>query len=172
MFRRLALVGAIATLAIGLLAPAAMAGGEKVTICHKPGTKAEGTLVVAAPAVDAHLAHGDALGDCGGSPPVDGCIALGDPEYDGLYQQGHLNGLVFGTPGPGDPEHYWLPDLSFRNVGEPYGNPEVTASWLPGPASGDQGEVHLAWPPVGEVVSISWRSEGQILWSVDCYDGY
>jgi hypothetical protein len=39
-------------------------GQEKVTLCHKPGTPAEHTLVVAAPAVDAHLAHGDTLGPC------------------------------------------------------------------------------------------------------------
>jgi hypothetical protein len=36
----------------------------KVTICHKPGTSAERTLVVAENAVKAHLAHGDRRGAC------------------------------------------------------------------------------------------------------------
>jgi hypothetical protein len=40
----------------------------KVLICHKPGTPAEQTLEVAAAAVEAHLAHGDALGSCDDLP--------------------------------------------------------------------------------------------------------
>ena len=36
----------------------------QVTICHKPGTPAEQTKEVDAPAVPAHLAHGDTLGAC------------------------------------------------------------------------------------------------------------
>ncbi|MGB5705781.1 MAG: carboxypeptidase-like regulatory domain-containing protein [Arenicellales bacterium] len=36
----------------------------KVTVCHKPGTPAEKTLTIAAPAVNAHLNHGDSVGDC------------------------------------------------------------------------------------------------------------
>jgi hypothetical protein len=39
-------------------------GQAKMTICHKPGTPAEKTLVVATPAVSAHLVHGDTLGPC------------------------------------------------------------------------------------------------------------
>jgi hypothetical protein len=39
-------------------------GQAKVTLCHKPGTPAEHTIVVAEPAVAAHLAHGDTLGAC------------------------------------------------------------------------------------------------------------
>jgi hypothetical protein len=39
-------------------------GQEQVTICHKPGTPAEHTIVVARPALDAHLGHGDILGAC------------------------------------------------------------------------------------------------------------
>jgi hypothetical protein len=35
-----------------------------VTICHKPGTPAEKTLTVPAPAVQGHLGHGDVLGPC------------------------------------------------------------------------------------------------------------
>jgi hypothetical protein len=48
-------------------------GQEKVTICHKPGTPAEKTLRVAAPAVDAHLAHGDTVGACAAPCDVSAC---------------------------------------------------------------------------------------------------
>jgi hypothetical protein len=42
-------------------------GDGKVTICHKPDHKKGGkTLVVDAPAVPAHLGHGDTLGPCSG----------------------------------------------------------------------------------------------------------
>lgn len=44
-------------------------GHTPVTICHKPGTPAEHTLVVDDDAVPAHLAHGDYLGPCEGTPP-------------------------------------------------------------------------------------------------------
>jgi hypothetical protein len=38
---------------------------EKVLVCHKPNNKRGGiTLSIAAPAVPAHLAHGDTLGPC------------------------------------------------------------------------------------------------------------
>lgn len=50
---------------------------EKVTICHKPGTPAQQTLVVAASAVGAHLGHGDLLGACGV------CSVNGAMECDG-----------------------------------------------------------------------------------------
>jgi hypothetical protein len=40
------------------------ANGEKVLVCHKPDKKGGHTLSVAAPAVPAHLAHGDKLGAC------------------------------------------------------------------------------------------------------------
>lgn len=43
-------------------------GHTPVTICHKPGTPAEQTLVVDDDAVSAHLGHGDYLGAC---QPVD-----------------------------------------------------------------------------------------------------
>ena len=36
----------------------------QVTICHKPGTPAQQTLVVGAPAVPAHMRHGDTMGAC------------------------------------------------------------------------------------------------------------
>jgi len=38
--------------------------GEKVTICHKPGTKAEQTKQVPRDALSGHLGHGDTLGPC------------------------------------------------------------------------------------------------------------
>jgi hypothetical protein len=34
----------------------------KVTICHKPGTPAEGTLAIPIAALDPHLGHGDTIG--------------------------------------------------------------------------------------------------------------
>lgn len=52
--------------------PVAAGGGEeKVTICHRPpgNPENEHTIVVGAPAVPAHLAHGDDLGECGFQPP-------------------------------------------------------------------------------------------------------
>jgi len=39
-------------------------GQEKVLICHKPDKKGGNTLSIAAPAVPAHLGHGDKLGAC------------------------------------------------------------------------------------------------------------
>lgn len=38
--------------------------GGKVTICHKPNSKAEHTIVIDQSAVPAHLNHGDTLGAC------------------------------------------------------------------------------------------------------------
>jgi hypothetical protein len=40
------------------------ANGEKVLVCHKPEKKSRHTLSLPAPAVPAHLAHGDQLGAC------------------------------------------------------------------------------------------------------------
>ena len=37
---------------------------QKVTICHKPGTRAERTLFLPPPAILKHLKHGDILGAC------------------------------------------------------------------------------------------------------------
>lgn len=85
MLRRIMLVGAITALIIGLLAPAASAGGEQVTLCHKPGTPAEGTLVVAASAVDAHLAHGDTLHECGWMAIADACTYLNALAQESVY---------------------------------------------------------------------------------------
>jgi hypothetical protein len=41
-----------------------------ITICHKPGTPAQKTLVLPEPAIPGHLDHGDTLGLCEDSPPV------------------------------------------------------------------------------------------------------
>jgi hypothetical protein len=47
-------------------------GQEKVTLCHK----GKNTLTVGAPAQEAHLSHGDSLGECGGN----GEEGAGEPE--------------------------------------------------------------------------------------------
>lgn len=72
----------------------AVAGQEKVTLCHKPGTPAEGTLEVAEAAVQAHLDHGDVLGACA-PPALDGCTALNDPTLDGIYISAEYHNLIF-----------------------------------------------------------------------------
>jgi len=46
--------------------------GEKVTICHKPGTPAEQTITISVNALDTHLAHGDFVGACETPPPPTG----------------------------------------------------------------------------------------------------
>ena len=49
-------------------------GGTKVTLCHIPPGKPGNahTITVGAPAVPAHLAHGDTLGPCSGNGKGDG----------------------------------------------------------------------------------------------------
>lgn len=37
---------------------------KKVTICHKPGTPAQKTLVIPVQALAGHLSHGDTIGPC------------------------------------------------------------------------------------------------------------
>lgn len=49
-----------------LLASLSRAATQKVAVCHFPENgDAEHTIIIGAPAVDAHLAHGDTLGECG-----------------------------------------------------------------------------------------------------------
>jgi hypothetical protein len=72
----------------------AVAGQEKVTLCHKPGTPAEGTLEVAQAAVQAHLDHGDVLGACV-EPVPDALTALNDRSLDGLYISATFENLEF-----------------------------------------------------------------------------
>jgi len=69
---------------------------DKTVLCHKPGTPAEGTLEVATAAVEAHLGHGDVLGECTGGGPGDACTAINDPGLDGTgISEVHLYDLVF-----------------------------------------------------------------------------
>lgn len=62
----LALTVGVALANGGGRADAAGGGSEKVTLCHIPpdNPSAAHTITVGAPAVDAHLAHGDTLGPC------------------------------------------------------------------------------------------------------------
>jgi hypothetical protein len=48
---------------------APVTSSKTITICHKPGTPAEKTLVLPAAAVPGHLQHGDYEGPCQGSAP-------------------------------------------------------------------------------------------------------
>jgi len=63
----------IAVMSVLIYATVVNAGSEKVTICHvPPGNPGNAQIItVGAPAVAAHLAHGDALGPCVpiGPPP-------------------------------------------------------------------------------------------------------
>jgi hypothetical protein len=61
----ISLVSLIAT----LLYEPAPASQEMVTLCHKPGTPAEQTLILPESAVPGHMGHGDTLGECGGGGP-------------------------------------------------------------------------------------------------------
>lgn len=58
---------------------------EKVAICHKPGTPAEGTLYLPGPAIEGHLAHGDVEGTCETpeAAPVTTCPELDAADIDG-----------------------------------------------------------------------------------------
>ena len=54
-------------------------GQEKVLICHKPGTEDQEEIRVARPAVEAHINHGDTLGECPClSPCGDDCCGDGE----------------------------------------------------------------------------------------------
>ena len=48
---------------------AKQAATTTVTVCHKPGTPAEGTLEISGSALEAHLAHGDIEGACDSMTP-------------------------------------------------------------------------------------------------------
>ena len=76
---------------------AAAAGRAQVAICHKPGTSAQQTLLVADPAVPAHVGHGDRLGECGLPPGATACpiprVVTGS--------QGPQATLTFQDTGPG-----------------------------------------------------------------------
>lgn len=87
---RTALVAAVA-LAVLLIAGSATAnrgkGHDPVTLCHKPGTPAEHTITVDdSSLVQAHLEHGDYLGECRPSNPPPPPTSPPPPEVcpDGL----------------------------------------------------------------------------------------
>ena len=52
---------------LGLLGSTTTPGAGVVAICHKPSGTSPQTLVIAVPALGAHLAHGDTVGVCPGS---------------------------------------------------------------------------------------------------------
>ncbi len=85
MLRKIVFTLLVAVLVSTVTVGSVSAGQEKVTVCHKPGTPAEATLEIAAPALNAHLGHGDYEGACTG-PQSDGCTALNavvpDPQTD------------------------------------------------------------------------------------------
>ncbi len=61
---------------LGLETSSTTPGQGFVTLCHKPAGSSPQTLVIAVPALGAHLAHGDSVGVCPGSgatttPPTD-----------------------------------------------------------------------------------------------------
>lgn len=61
---------------LGLETSSTTPGQGFVTLCHKPAGSSPQTLVIAVPALGAHLAHGDTVGVCAGSgatttPPND-----------------------------------------------------------------------------------------------------
>ena len=58
--------------------------GPKVTICHIPPGDPENAqaIVVGEPAMDAHLNHGDTLGDCGNQPSCGDEVREGTEECD------------------------------------------------------------------------------------------
>lgn len=60
---------------------------EKVSICHKPDTPAEKTLILPSVAIDGHLGHGDRLGSCDvqpscGQPPIPPQVDVGTEPND------------------------------------------------------------------------------------------
>jgi peptidoglycan hydrolase-like protein with peptidoglycan-binding domain len=55
---------------LGLAGASTTPGQGFVTICHKPAGAAQQTLVVAVPALGAHLGHGDSVGVCAGTTPT------------------------------------------------------------------------------------------------------
>jgi len=97
MSRNRHLLSAIVVAVIGVAVLAVPASGKphkvkkasgkqgRVTICHKPGKRAEHTLRVGAPAVPAHLRHGDLLGGC--------------PEFDQIIDADGTATAQSGDPG-------------------------------------------------------------------------
>lgn len=66
-------VVATTTLSVSAIAADTSASNGTVTLCHKPGTPAERTLVVPTSAAPGHMGHGDTTGACGAPPPPPAC---------------------------------------------------------------------------------------------------
>ena len=62
---------------------AVQASREKVTLCHRKPNGDLRTIRVPASRVDAHLAHGDSLGECG-TPPTGCCDPALEPGTNGV----------------------------------------------------------------------------------------
>ena len=60
-------------------------GQEKVTLCHVDRDGERRTITVGAPAVPAHLAHGDTLGPCVDGPGT--CQEQCDAEFDACLDE-------------------------------------------------------------------------------------
>jgi hypothetical protein len=68
MQRTILLISLAVFALIGGVAAARAVGHTAVTVCHKPGTSAEHTIVIDDSALQAHLNHGDYLGPCQDPP--------------------------------------------------------------------------------------------------------
>lgn len=75
------------------LEQAARGGVAKVTLCHHPDGPSPQTITVGEPAVAAHLAHGDYLGECGACR--DECEAIGLRVLEFCYGGGPAIGTEF-----------------------------------------------------------------------------
>jgi hypothetical protein len=58
-------------------------GGGKVEVCHGKGLHHAHTISIGAPAVPAHLAHGDTFGPCGGATPPEMVVIYSEGIYMG-----------------------------------------------------------------------------------------
>jgi hypothetical protein len=117
MFRKIVFTLMIAVLLSTVAVGSTFAGQQKVTVCHKPGTEAEATLEISAPALNAHLGHGDYEGDCQAQQSA-GCETINalvpdsktDP-YEYFFGVSNLDFL------PGEIIHV---DITVTNANAPY----------------------------------------------------
>ena len=79
--------------------------GEKVTLCHfPPGNPADAhTIAVGEPALDAHLDHGDALGECAEPSSCGDGVVQGTEGCDGTDLGGHTCEDVLAPGAAGTP---------------------------------------------------------------------
>lgn len=140
IFMLLAVVMVISVWAVSVRPVAA--GQQKVTVCHKPGTSAEKTLEIAAPALSAHLAHGDTEGECTG-PQSDGCTVVNalvpDPQtVPDFYSFGTI-GLEFF---PGEVIHADITITISDDSPAAFGSAEVHRSSFGAPLAADYIELY------------------------------